>query len=76
MELLYEIFGLDHEDWTEEILVAINNIDPSKYQDVWSLSEKFVAAEGKDILPHKANSRFVTFIFFILIKKKKSLFVY
>lgn len=43
------------------MVVAIRNIDPSKYQDLWSLSEKFVVAEGKDLLPHKACSRWVAF---------------
>lgn len=57
LELLYEVFGLDHEIWTDEINVAVENIDPSKHQESWKLNEKFVAAEGKDVLPHKACSR-------------------
>lgn len=57
--MLYEVFGLDHETWTDEISIAVENIDPSKHQESWKLNEKFVAAEGKDILPHKACTRLV-----------------
>ncbi len=31
--------------------------DPSKFQDSWRLSDGFVAAEAKVILPHRARSR-------------------
>ena len=37
--------------------IALKSIDPSKYQDTWSLNDKFIAAEGKDLLPHKACTR-------------------
>ncbi|KAK6640058.1 hypothetical protein RUM43_008335 [Polyplax serrata] len=57
LELLYEIFGLGYEDWAGDVVPSLRSIDPFKYQDLWSLSEKFIVAEGKDILPHKAYSR-------------------
>lgn len=31
--------------------------DPSRFQDCWRLSDGFVAAEAKTILPHRARSR-------------------
>jgi len=34
-------------------------VDPSRFQDCWRLSDGFVAAEAKTILPHRARSRCV-----------------
>lgn len=31
--------------------------DPTRFQDTWRLSDGFVAAEAKVILPHRARSR-------------------
>lgn len=35
-------------------------VDPSHFQDSWRLSDGFVAAEAKVILPHRARSRYLT----------------
>lgn len=32
-------------------------LDPGRFQDSWRLSDGFVAAEAKTILPHRARSR-------------------
>ena len=44
-------------DWTEEVDVAVKTADPSASKDAWKLGEGFVAAEGRDILPHLSKSR-------------------
>ena len=44
-------------DWTEEFDVAMKTADPSASKDAWKLGEGFVAAEGRDILPHLSKSR-------------------
>ncbi|XP_052738397.1 rapamycin-insensitive companion of mTOR [Bicyclus anynana] len=52
LDLLYELVGLPQPDWTDEISVAIDAVDPSDFQDSWRLNDGFVAAEGVAILPH------------------------
>ncbi|KAL4710437.1 hypothetical protein ACJJTC_008839 [Scirpophaga incertulas] len=52
LDLLYELVGLPQPDWTDEISVALDAVDPSDFQDSWRLNEGFVAAEGTAILPH------------------------
>lgn len=52
LDLLYELLGLSQPEWTDEISVALDAVDPSDFQDSWGLNEGFVAAEGIAILPH------------------------
>ncbi|XP_038210519.1 rapamycin-insensitive companion of mTOR-like [Zerene cesonia] len=52
LDLLYELVGLRQPEWTDEISVALDAVDPSDFQDSWRLNEDFVAAEGMAILPH------------------------
>ncbi|CAG5039959.1 unnamed protein product [Parnassius apollo] len=52
LDLLYELVGLPQPEWTDEISVALDAVDPSDFQDSWRLNEGFVAAEGTSILPH------------------------
>ncbi|XP_068630282.1 rapamycin-insensitive companion of mTOR [Battus philenor] len=52
LDLLYELVGLPQPEWTDEISVALDAVDPSDFQDSWRLNEGFVAAEGIAILPH------------------------
>ncbi|KOC64221.1 Rapamycin-insensitive companion of mTOR [Habropoda laboriosa] len=51
LELLYELLDLPLPTWTDEPDVALAAVDPSRAHDSWKLSEGFVAAEGKYILP-------------------------
>ncbi|XP_003700779.2 rapamycin-insensitive companion of Tor isoform X1 [Megachile rotundata] len=51
LELLYELLNLPLPTWTDEPDVALAAVDPSRARDSWKLSEGFVAAEGKYILP-------------------------
>ncbi|XP_076231374.1 rapamycin-insensitive companion of Tor [Calliopsis andreniformis] len=51
LELLYELLDLPLPTWTDEPDVALAAVDPSRTRDSWKLSEGFVAAEGKYILP-------------------------
>ncbi|XP_076618196.1 rapamycin-insensitive companion of Tor [Colletes latitarsis] len=51
LELLYELLNLPLPTWTDEPDVALAAVDPSRTRDSWKLSEGFVAAEGKCILP-------------------------
>ncbi|XP_053970556.1 rapamycin-insensitive companion of mTOR isoform X1 [Hylaeus volcanicus] len=51
LELLYELLNLPLPTWTDEPDVALAAVDPSRTRDSWKLSEGFVAAEGKYILP-------------------------
>ncbi|XP_026328283.1 rapamycin-insensitive companion of mTOR [Hyposmocoma kahamanoa] len=52
LDLLYELVGLPQPEWTDEISVALDAVDPSDFQDSWRLNEGFIAAEGSAILPH------------------------
>ncbi|XP_061377778.1 rapamycin-insensitive companion of mTOR [Danaus plexippus] len=52
LDLLYELVGLPQPDWTDEISVALDAVDPSDFQDSWRLNHGFVSAEGIAILPH------------------------
>ncbi|XP_026669224.1 rapamycin-insensitive companion of mTOR [Ceratina calcarata] len=51
LELLYELLDLPLPTWTDEPDVALAAVDPNRARDSWKLSEGFVAAEGKHILP-------------------------
>ncbi|XP_015123532.1 rapamycin-insensitive companion of mTOR [Diachasma alloeum] len=55
LELLYELLGLPLPIWTDEPDVALAAVDPSRPKDNWRLSEGFVAAEGRSILPPLAS---------------------
>ncbi|XP_062828531.1 rapamycin-insensitive companion of mTOR isoform X8 [Anolis carolinensis] len=57
LEVLYDIFRLPLPIVTEEFIEALLSVDPSRFQDSWRLSDGFVAAEAKVILPHRARSR-------------------
>ncbi|XP_011297847.1 rapamycin-insensitive companion of mTOR [Fopius arisanus] len=55
LELFYELLGLPLPIWTDEPDVALAAVDPSRPKDEWRLSEGFVAAEGRSILPPLAS---------------------
>ncbi|KAF7243891.1 Rapamycin-insensitive companion of mTOR [Varanus komodoensis] len=57
LEVLYDIFRLPLPVVTGEFIEALLSVDPSRFQDSWRLSDGFVAAEAKVILPHRARSR-------------------
>uniref|UniRef100_A0A8C1M450 RPTOR independent companion of MTOR, complex 2 a n=1 Tax=Cyprinus carpio TaxID=7962 RepID=A0A8C1M450_CYPCA len=57
LEVMYEIFRLPVPIVTADFEEALHSVDPSKFQDSWRLSDGFVAAEAKVILPHRARSR-------------------
>lgn len=56
LDLLYELLSIPQPVWTDEFSVAFATIDPSDFQDAWRLSDGFVAAEGRNILPTLAKS--------------------
>ncbi|KAM8984675.1 rapamycin-insensitive companion of mTOR [Guaruba guarouba] len=57
LEVLYDIFRLPLPVNAEEFIEALLSVDPSRFQDCWRLSDGFVAAEAKTVLPHRARSR-------------------
>ncbi|XP_034025756.1 rapamycin-insensitive companion of mTOR-like isoform X1 [Thalassophryne amazonica] len=57
LEVLYEVFRLPLPIATQDFTEALLSVDPSRFQDTWRLSDGFVAAEAKVILPHRARSR-------------------
>ncbi|XP_026198980.1 rapamycin-insensitive companion of mTOR isoform X2 [Anabas testudineus] len=57
LEVLYEIFRLPVPIVTEDFMEGLLSVDPARFQDTWRLSDGFVAAEAKVILPHRARSR-------------------
>ncbi|XP_071338507.1 rapamycin-insensitive companion of mTOR-like isoform X3 [Trachinotus anak] len=57
LEVLYEIFRLPVPIVTQDFTEALLSVDPARFQDTWRLSDGFVAAEAKVILPHRARSR-------------------
>ncbi|KAG8599017.1 hypothetical protein GDO81_002844 [Engystomops pustulosus] len=57
LEVLYEIFRLPLPVVTKDFIEALLSVDPSRFQESWRLSDGFVAAEAKTILPHRARSR-------------------
>lgn len=40
--------------WTDDYAIALQTVDPSDFQDTWLLSNGFVSAEGRSILPSLA----------------------
>lgn len=57
LDVLYDIFRLPVPVVTQDFIEALLSVDPSRFQDSWRLSDGFVAAEAKIILPHRARSR-------------------
>ncbi|KAK9522489.1 hypothetical protein VZT92_018949 [Zoarces viviparus] len=57
LEVLYEIFRLPVPIVTQDFTEALLSVDPARFQDTWRLSDGFLAAEAKVILPHRARSR-------------------
>lgn len=57
LDLLHDLLCLAQPEWSDEISVALDAVDPSKYQESFRLSDGFVAAEGKAVLPHISKSR-------------------
>ncbi|CAH2296451.1 rapamycin-insensitive companion of mTOR [Pelobates cultripes] len=57
LEVLYEIFRLPIPVVTKDFIDALLSVEPSRFQECWRLSDGFVAAEAKTILPHRARSR-------------------
>ncbi|XP_041792873.1 rapamycin-insensitive companion of mTOR-like [Chelmon rostratus] len=57
LEVLYEIFRLPVPIVTQDFTEGLLSVDPARFQDTWRLSDGFVAAEAKVILPHRARSR-------------------
>nr|AAQ22398.1 SD16537p [Drosophila melanogaster] len=51
LDLLYELLTLPQPTWTDDYAVALQAVDPSDFQDTWLLSNGFVSAEGRSILP-------------------------
>jgi len=60
LDLLYEFFGIPLPAWTDEVSVALSAVDPSHPQESWKLSDSFIAAEGRSILPHLSSHRCVS----------------
>lgn len=54
MDLLYELLSVPQPSWTDDYDVALQTVDPSDFQDSWLLSNGFVSAEGRSILPSLA----------------------
>ncbi|XP_017150826.1 rapamycin-insensitive companion of mTOR [Drosophila miranda] len=54
LDLLYELLSLPQPAWTDDYAVALQAVDPSDFQDSWLLSNGFVSAEGRSILPSLA----------------------
>ncbi|XP_034242434.1 rapamycin-insensitive companion of mTOR [Thrips palmi] len=57
LDLLYDLLGIPLPEWTDELSVALDAVDPSHPQDSWRLNEGFIAAEGKGVLPHLSKFR-------------------
>ncbi|XP_043925810.1 rapamycin-insensitive companion of mTOR [Protopterus annectens] len=57
LEVLYDIFRLSVPVTTDDFTEGLLSVDPCRFQDSWRLSDGFVAAEAKTILPHRAKSR-------------------
>lgn len=55
LDLLYELLAVPQPSWTDDYAVALQTVDPSDFQDSWLLSNGFVAAEGRSILPSLAS---------------------
>ncbi|CAD6237301.1 GSCOCG00002240001-RA-CDS [Cotesia congregata] len=54
LELFYELLGLPLPMWTDEPDVALAAVDPCRHRESWKLSEGFIAAEGRSVLPSLA----------------------
>lgn len=58
---MYKLFDLTQPEWTDEISVALEAVDPARWNDSFRIAEGFVAAEAMALFPHLAKSWFVLF---------------
>lgn len=56
LDLFYELFEINQPTWSDEVSVALASIDPSNFLSMWRLTDGFVAAEGRSILPSLRNN--------------------
>nr|UTM63730.1 Rictor [Riptortus pedestris] len=56
LEVLYDLLQLVQPEWTDEMSVALAAVSPSRWQDVFRISEGFVAAEASALVPHLAKA--------------------
>ncbi|XP_073992132.1 rapamycin-insensitive companion of Tor isoform X2 [Rhodnius prolixus] len=56
LEVMYKLFDLTQPEWTDEISVALEAVDPARWNDSFRIAEGFVAAEAMALFPHLAKS--------------------
>uniref|UniRef100_A0A1B6C0I0 Rapamycin-insensitive companion of mTOR domain-containing protein n=1 Tax=Clastoptera arizonana TaxID=38151 RepID=A0A1B6C0I0_9HEMI len=57
LDLLYELLCLAQPEWSDEMSVALEAVDPSRSQESFRLAEGFVAAEGRAVLTNLSKCR-------------------
>uniref|UniRef100_A0A0A9VSI4 Rapamycin-insensitive companion of mTOR n=2 Tax=Lygus hesperus TaxID=30085 RepID=A0A0A9VSI4_LYGHE len=57
LEVLFKLFDFKQPEWTDEISVALEAANPSRWQDSFRIADGFVAAEIQVLFPHIAKSR-------------------
>lgn len=57
LSALYEVFGLAAPDWTDDMSVALDAVDPHRWQTHYSLGDGFIATEALGLYPHLARAR-------------------
>ncbi|BES92555.1 Rapamycin-insensitive companion of [Nesidiocoris tenuis] len=57
LEVLFKLFDFKQPEWTDEISVAIDAVNPSRWQDSFRIADGFVASEVQCTFPHIAKSR-------------------
>lgn len=61
LEVLFNLFDFKQPEWTDEISVALEAVNPSRWQDSFRIADGFVAAEVHVLFPHIAKSRLVIY---------------
>lgn len=57
LSVLFEIFYIPEPDWINDFSLALKTANPNVFQDSWRLSNSFIAAEAKSLLPLRCKSR-------------------
>lgn len=58
INLLREILGFCPAEWVDDVDIAIESVNPYKYQEKFGLNSGFVYAEALDIIPSLSNKRY------------------
>jgi len=63
INLLREILGFCPAEWIDDINIAIESVNPNKYQEKFGLNRGYIYTEAMELLPSLSSKRSVLLLF-------------